>query len=102
VHACYREPDGSHHSELPVELVPFDDITPPARSDGTAAFVGARIVSVLRAILVRDTLPAVLWQPAAPGAPQHIEIVDGLHRCYASAALGCPRLPVAVRRRYEV
>jgi hypothetical protein len=97
----YRVGDRPPHSEIRVELVPINDIAPPMRDAGVAPFNADRLLSVLSGIATGDTLPAVLGQPTAPGAAHRIELVDGFHRFYVSAALGCARLPVAVRKRFE-
>jgi len=100
-HTFYRFHEGPPHIDVPVELVPIDDIVPPIRDAGTPMFIADRLPRLLRAILVGDTLPAVLGQPTAPGAAHRLEIIDGFHRFYASAALGCSHVPVAVRQRFD-
>lgn len=92
----YRKPSGQE-SDLFVRAVPLLDIEPPLRSPGMSQFNDERLLSILKAIVQRQPLPAVLGLPTEPGARHPFELIDGFHRFYASAAVGFTHVPVAVR-----
>lgn len=95
----YRSPKSeTPHPEFPIEIVPIAAVTAPVRDAGTPLFVDHRLLDVLQAIVRGETLPAMLGQRCADHAENPVEVIDGMHRFYASAAVGFTHVPVAIRR----
>jgi hypothetical protein len=85
------------HEDLPIELVPIGRIAPP-QNNGVARFlVDDRLLLVLQGFAAGVRLPAVLGQRPGDDPAADVQLVDGAHRFYASAAAGFTHLPVAIR-----
>ncbi|RTL22984.1 MAG: hypothetical protein EKK52_04930 [Burkholderiales bacterium] len=95
---AYRDAiSGRPHEDLPIELVPIGRIEPP-RNNGVARFLANdRLLRVLQGFVEGVPLPAVLGQRPGDDPTTDIQLVDGAHRFYASAAAGFTCLPVAIR-----
>ena len=102
VASAYRDAlSGNPHYDLPVECVPLDLIVPPVRTGGAPWFVDERLLRSLHGMVAGEAVPAVLGQRPNDDPAALVEIVDGMHRFYASAALGFTHLPVAIRPYWE-
>jgi hypothetical protein len=98
VASAYRDAlSGNPHEDLPVKCVPLDLIVPPVRTGGAPWFVDERMLRALHGMVAGDPVPAVLGQRENDDPAALVQIVDGMHRFYASAALGFTHLPVAIR-----
>lgn len=98
VASAYRDAlSGKPHDDLAVECVPLELIVPPLRTGGTPWFVDERLLRALRGMLAGEPVPAVLGQRPNDDPASFVQIVDGMHRFYASAGLGFTHLPVAIR-----
>ncbi len=85
------------HENLPIELVPIDRIAPP-QNNGVARFlVDDRVLVILQGFVARVPLPAVLGQRPGDDPADDVQLVDGAHRFFTSAAAGFTHLPVAIR-----
>jgi len=82
-------------THCPTQLVALLYVAPPRREPGEPWFVEQRMVEVLQAMCARTLMPPIEVLRGVPGE-QRLVPRDGLHRFYASAALGFPMLPVAV------
>ena len=97
--ACaYRSP----RSEIPqldlaIEWLSLDQVVPPVRNGGAPGFVDWRMLRALRGMKAGDPVPAVLGQRRDDYSAALVPILDGMHRFYASAALGFTHLPVAIQ-----
>ncbi len=102
VASAYRDAvTDNPHDDLAVEYVLLDLIVPPVRSGGAPWFVDERMLRALRGMVAGEPIPAVLGQRPNDDPGALVQIVDGMHRFYASAALGFTHLPVAVRPWFE-
>lgn len=98
----YRDAiSGREHPDIAIDLVPIGRIVAPQSAGASRFLVPDRLLSVLRAIVDGGTLPAVLGQRRNDDPAAEVELVDGAHRFFASAALGLTHLPVAIRPYWE-
>jgi len=93
----YRAHPDPKVADYPVAIIPFDQIVPPRRDDGYLWFVEHRMVRILAGVVAGESLPAI-YVHVPPGAPTETPYVllDGVHRFYASKALGFTHVPASV------
>jgi hypothetical protein len=86
---AYRDAHSDRpHEDRPIELVSIGRIAPP-QNNGVARFlVDDRLLLVLQGFAAGVPLPAVLGQRPGDDPAADVQLVDGAHRFYASAAAG--------------
>ncbi len=98
VASAYRDAlSGKPHGDLAADSVPLELIVPPVRNGGATWFVEERLLRALHGMVAGKPIPAVLGQRPNDDPATRVEIVDGMHRFYASTALGFTHLPIAIR-----
>ena len=102
VASAYRDAvTDNPHDSLALGCVPLVLIVPPLRAGGAPGFVDKRMLRALGGMVAGEPIPAVLGQRLSDDPGALVQVVDGMHRFYASAALGFTHVPVAIRRRFE-
>lgn len=95
--SAYRNGRDKIHDDLTIECVALDQIVPPVRTSGLPWFNDERLLRALQGMVAGETIPAVLGQRRNDDPTTRVQLVDGMHRFYASAALGFTHLPVAIQ-----
>jgi len=89
--------------EFPVLAVPLAQIVPPRRDPGYQWFHHDRMVRILKGIVSGNTLPTVpVHVPPTASAETPYALRNGLHRYYASRALGFTHLPLSVLPYFDI
>lgn len=87
--------------EWPTVLVPVEEVQPPRRNAGVTGFHQQRAISVLKAMVANEPLPAIEVH-RMPFAHNCLSVRDGYHRYFLSLALGFNMLPVSVRPYFDI
>lgn len=85
-----------HQAERPFLVVPIDHVEPPRRDDGYRWFHYDRMVKILSGIARGDVLPPIEVREQLGEGEKQYAVHNGLHRFYASRALGFTHLPVCI------
>ena len=80
-----------------VDVLRISDIQPPERATGLATFKKYKLVPVLLAFRSPEcSLPPVCVARNGVGSPYAYSLANGLHRYYASVAVGYTSIPALV------
>jgi hypothetical protein len=88
-------------SRAPHTVIDITSITSPIRLEGVRWFDEARLISIFEGIIASDSIPPIDVD-LAPAPAQRYRVRDGLHRYYASIALGFSRVPVTVLPFFDI
>ena len=90
------------NEEFQVQLVPIEQVDPPLRDPGVTWFHRDRMVTILRGFRSNARLPAIVAH-CPPGANKFpFAVRDGLHRFYASVAIGFTHVPLSIRPYFDI
>src|SRR5471030_613902 len=76
-----------------IGLIDLGEIAPPVRAQGVQQFDRNGIVVVLMAMRMGTPLPPLPLHCASGTTGVRYSLRDGMHRFFASAAVGFPKLP---------
>lgn len=78
-------------------LVAIADVKPPIRNKGIDGLQESRAVSILKAMVNTQHLPAIEVQENKLSDSYRFSVYNGYHRYFLSIALGFTMLPVLIR-----
>ena len=86
----------------PSELVELSHILPPVRLAGVPQFEPSRMISILVAIRTSSPLPPIIAHGPAPGHTAKYSVREGMHRYYASVAMGFSSIPAILYPYWDI
>lgn len=85
-------------SATDVERIAIEDIEPPRRDAWLEPFRKYKLVPILLAFMSPEcALPPIALDELPSGSPFKYRVTNGLHRYYASRAVGYTRIPAVIR-----
>jgi hypothetical protein len=89
---------GGQPSEHLTEVIDLSDVEPPSRNTGVPLFKKYKLVPVLFAFTSPEcSLPPVRVERRLSPHCYRYRVTNGVHRYYASAAVGYTRLPILIQ-----
>ncbi|MGE3757733.1 MAG: hypothetical protein AB7H97_08255 [Pseudobdellovibrionaceae bacterium] len=94
---------GGYPESAQAMVVALDDVEPPVRTGGSPLFRKYKLLPVLFALTSPEChLPPVVVTHLTQRSAYRFKVTNGLHRYYASAAVGFSKLPVVFESTREV
>jgi len=97
-----RRPAGDHfRSDFAETVVDIREVTSPVRNPGVIWFHEDQMLLILTGIALSQNIPPIeVDQPTNGPLPYRVR--NGLHRYYASVAVGFPQIPVKVLPFFDI